>query len=187
MLLGIKGDKLPVRQEIEYMVKMLQEDYGNLPIGELDLAFELMVKNKLDENPETYQNFSVLYLSRMLGSYARFITAHYVEEVVVIEPARQIEPEKVDIDFIYQVYKKSRDKDFRRIFMALDAFNFILKNNLYNFNPDEIYQEVVNHIKYSVIDSATKRAAKELIEDDDKMEFMCRRLVVKKYFDTLNQ
>lgn len=187
MLLGLRGDKLPTKPEVEYMVTMLQEDYGNLPIGELDLAFELMVKGKLDENPETYQNFSVLYLTRMLSAYARFVVANYQEKPKELPQLENIDyrTHEIDLDFIYEVYKESKDKDFRRIFMALDAFNFIFKNNLYNFNVDEIYDEVVKHIKYSVVDSATRRAAKELMADDNQMEFMCRRLVVKKYFDTL--
>ena len=184
LLLGLKGDKLPSMPELQYMVNMLKEDYGHLPIGELDLAFELMVKGKLDENPETYQNFSVLYLTRMLSAYARFVVANYQEKPKEL-PQIEYKPEEIDLDFIYQVYRDSKDKDFRRIFMALDAFNFIFKNNLYNFNVDEIYDEVVKHIKYSVVDSATRRAAKELMADDNQMEFMCRRLVVKKYFDTL--
>lgn len=186
LLLGLKGDKLPSMPELQYMVNMLKDDYGHLPIGELDLAFELMVKGKLDENPETYQNFSVLYLTRMLSAYARFVVANYQEKPKEL-PQIEYKSEEIDIDFIYQVYKDSKDKDFRRIFMALDAFNFIFKNNLYNFNVDEIYEEVVKHIKYSVVDSATRRAAKELMADDNQMEFMCRRLVVKKYFDTLKQ
>lgn len=185
MLLGLRGDKLPTKPEVEYMVNMLQEDYGNLPIGELDLAFELMVKGKLDENPETYQNFSVLYLTRMLSAYARYVVSNYQEKPKEL-PQLENKTEPIDLDFIYKVYKESKDKDFRRIFMALDAFNFIFKNNLYNFNVDEIYEEVVKHIKSSVVDSASRRAAKELMADDNQMEFMCRRLVVKKYFDTLN-
>lgn len=184
LLLGLKGDRLPSKPELEYMVNMLKEDYGHLPIGELDLAFELMVKGKLDENPETYQNFSVLYLTRMLSAYARFVVANYQEKPKDL-PQIEYKAEEIDLDFIYQVYKDSKDKDFRRIFMALDAFNFIFKNNLYNFNVEEIYQEVVKHIKYSVVDSATRRIAKELLQNEEQMEFMCRRLVVKKYFDTL--
>ena len=186
LLLGLKGDRLPSKPELEYMVNMLKEDYGHLPIGELDLAFELMVKGKLDENPETYQNFSVLYLTRMLSAYARFVVANYQEKPKEL-PQIEYKAEEIDLDFIYQVYKDSKDKDFRRIFMALDAFNFIFKNNLYNFNVEEIYQEVVKLIKLSVVDSATRRAAKELLSNEEQMEFMCRRLVVKKYFDTLKQ
>lgn len=183
MLLGIKGDKLPVRQEIEYMVKMLQEDYGNLPIGELDLAFELMVKNKLDENPETYQNFSVLYLSRMLGSYARFITAHYVEEVVVIEPARQIEPEKLDIGFIYEVFRKE-PVPFYDVFMGLTAFNIIRKENLFNFNIEDTLKKTIQAVKHSGWD---RKKIKEILNDEEMLENLCRKLVVYEYFLTLNK
>jgi len=71
ILLGIKGDRLPSEFEMDYMAKMVKVDYANLPIGEFELAFDLMIKDKLDERAETYQNFSALYLSRLMGSYAR--------------------------------------------------------------------------------------------------------------------
>ena len=111
MLLGIKGEKLPTQVEIEYMVKMLQEDYKNLPIGELDLAFELMAKNKLDENAETYQNFSVLYLSKMLGAYARYVRANYEEQKKELKQIEQPKIEDIEmVEFAFDCYKKSKDK-----------------------------------------------------------------------------
>ena len=75
ILLGVKGERLPSEFELNYISKMMKVDYANLPIGEFDLAFELCAKNKLDEVAETFQNFSVLYLTRMMGSYARWIRA----------------------------------------------------------------------------------------------------------------
>jgi hypothetical protein len=145
MLLGIKGDRLPSQPEVEYMVKMLQEDYGNLPIGELDLAFELMAKNKLDENPETYQNFSVLYLSRMMGSYARFMTANYVE---VIPESKQIElpKEDLDIDYIYQIYLKN-PVSYEDIFMGLSAFKIIHEQKLFEYDTNHILNLTISEIK----------------------------------------
>lgn len=56
LLLGIKGDRLPTDFELKFMIQMMRQDYGNLPIGEFELAFDLIVKDKLDENSETYQN-----------------------------------------------------------------------------------------------------------------------------------
>jgi hypothetical protein len=186
IILGIKGDKAPSDPEIAYMVDMLQKDYGNLPIGELDLAFELMAKNKLDENPETYQNFSVLYLSRMMGAYARFVRANYVEPK---NEFIQIEQPKLDtqemFDFALDIYKKSKDKGFDKIFMALEVFKHILKNKLMEFNYSEIYNLTLNKLKERIIDRESKNKINEILRDEDQLENMCRRMAVKIYFDSL--
>jgi hypothetical protein len=186
MILGIKGDKVPTKPEITYMIDMLQKDYGNLPIGELDLAFELMAKNKLDENAETYQNFSVLYLSRMMSSYARYVRANYQEPK---QEFIQIEQPKLDnkemFDFALDIYKKSKDKRFDSIFMALDVFNYILKNKLTEFNYSEIYNLTLNKLKERIIDRESKNKINEILRDEDQLENMCRRMAVKIYFDSL--
>jgi len=186
MILGIKGEKIPTIPELDYMTNMLQTDYGNLPIGELDLAFELMAKNKLDENPETYQNFSVLYLSRMMGAYARYVRANYQEPK---QEFIQIEQPKLDnkemFDFALDIYKKSKDKRFDSIFMALDVFKYILKNNLTEFNYSEIYNLTLNKLKERIIDRESKNKINEILKDEDHLENMCRRMAVKIYFDSL--
>jgi len=186
MILGIKGDKAPSKPEIAYIIDMLQKDFGNLPIGELDLAFELMAKNKLDENAETYQNFSVLYLSRMMGSYARYVRANYVEPK---QEFIQIEQPKLDnkemFDFALECYRKSKDKRFDSIFMALDVFIYVLKNNLMEFNYSEIYNLTLNKLKERIIDRESKNKINEILRDEDQLENMCRRMAVKIYFDSL--
>ena len=186
IILGIKGDKAPTEPELAYMINMLQTDYANLPIGELDLAFELMAKNKLDENPETYQNFSVLYLSRMMGAYARFVRSNYVEPK---QEYKQLEQPKLDtqemFDFALDIYKKSKDKSFDKIFMALEVFKHILKNNLMEFNYSEIYNLTLNKLKERIIDRESKNKINEILKDEDQLENMCRRMAVKIYFDSL--
>jgi hypothetical protein len=186
IILGIKGDKAPTEPELAYMINMLQTDYANLPIGELDLAFELMAKNKLDENPETYQNFSVLYLSRMMGAYARFVRSNYVEPK---QDFIQIEQPKLDtqemFDFALDIYKKSKDKSFDKIFMALEVFKHILKNNLMEFNYSEIYNLTLIKLKERIVDRESKNKINEILKDEDQLENMCRRMAVKIYFDSL--
>jgi hypothetical protein len=186
MILGIKGEKIPTIPELDYMTNMLQTDYGNLPIGELDLSFELMAKNKLDENPETYQNFSVLYLSRMMGAYARYVRANYQEPK---QEFIQIEQSKLDtqemFDFALDIYLKSKDKSFDKIFMALEVFKHILKNNLMDFNYSEIYNLTLIKLKERIIDRESKNKINEILKDEDQLENMCRRMAVKIYFDSL--
>ena len=71
-MLGMKGDKLPTESEMVNMYKSVIDEYPNLKIGEIALAFDLAAKGKLDVEVETYQNFSMLYLHRILRSFARY-------------------------------------------------------------------------------------------------------------------
>jgi hypothetical protein len=186
MILGLKGEMIPTPPEVNYMVDMLQKDYANLPIGELDLAFELMAKNKLDENPETYQNFSVLYLTRMLGGYARYVRSNYVEPKVELKQIEQPKQEDTDlIEFAYECYKKNNNKRFDNIFMALDIFKYIRKNGLMDFNYKEIYDETIYELKLRIIDRDSKNKINEILKDEQQLENMCRRMAVKIYFDSL--
>jgi hypothetical protein len=145
-----------------------------------------MAKNRLDENPETYQNFSVLYLSRMMGAYARYVKANYVEPK---QEYKQLEQPKLDtqemFDFALDIYKKSTDKSFDKIFMALEVFKHILKNNLMEFNYSEIYNLTLIKLKERIIDRESKNKINEILRDEDQLENMCRRMAVKIYFDSL--
>lgn len=185
VLLGIKGERLPTEFEMKYMSQMLKVDYAHFTIGELKLAFDLMIKNKLDENPETYQNFSALYLSRLMSSYSRWAYKHYVEEK--IEPAKQLASPEVDedsiLDMSFNIYK--RNKDWNHIFMGLKCFKILYKRNLINDIQGTLQrtEEAIKN-KYLYAGHKEKKEMKRLLEDDDYMELACRRKAVSEYFDT---
>jgi len=172
ILLGVKGERLPSEFELNYISKMMKVDYANLSIGEFDLAFELCAKNKLDEVAETFQNFSVLYLTRMMGSYARWVRANYVPEP--IQETKQIEAPKVSDDEIlqtsFEIYK--RNKDWSR--GLITDFEGTLERT-----------ENAIREKFRYADHKEKKEMKEILEDDEKMELNCRRMAVAEYFKTL--
>ena len=186
ILLGIKGERLPSEFEMSYISKMMKVDYPKLPIGEFDLAFELCAKNKLDEVAETFQNFSVLYLTRMLGSYARYARAHYQHEY--IPETKQIDVPQVDEDEIlkdsFDIYKLN--KDWEHIFMGLRCFNIIYKRGLVtDFEGTLKRTEEAIKQKFKYADHKEKKQMKEILEDDEQMELNCRRMAVAEYFKTL--
>ena|GEM_PF-1084644 len=187
ILLGIKGDRLPSEFEMDYMAKMVKVDYANLPIGEFELAFDLMIKDKLDERAETYQNFSALYLSRLMGSYARWAYKNYVEEK--IEPEKQLAAPEVDEDEIlkmsYDIYKKN--KDWQHIFMGLKCFNIIHKRGLITDTEATLKKtEEAIRKQYTYASHKERKEMNRLLEDDEYMELACRRMAVAEYFDKLN-
>ena len=186
LLLGIKGDKLPTQFESTYMVQMMRQDYPNLPLGELDLAFELMAKNKLDENPETYQNFSVLYLSRLMTSYARWAARQIYEHKN--DEVKQISGPQVDEDEIirmsYDSFKRTRK--FDEIFMALKTFNILHSRGLIITDPDIVVPLVEIELNKRIDSPKMKKEINRIINDDDQMELYCRRMAVSLYFKSLN-
>ncbi len=186
ILLGLKGDKLPSEFEMDYMAKMMKVDYANLPIGELRLAFELMIKDKLDEKAETYQNFSVLYLSRLMSSYARWAYKNYVEEK--IEPEKQIEAPKMDDDQVlnmsFDIYKKN--KNWNYIFMGLKCFNILYKRGLITDFEGTLKrtEEAIRKDYLYASHKERKEIEEKIKEDDEFMELSCRRKAVSEYFDS---
>ena len=56
--LGVKADKMPNNADLLLMYKSIMEEYPNIKVGELSLAFDLAAKGKLDIDAETYQRSS---------------------------------------------------------------------------------------------------------------------------------
>lgn len=189
LLLGIKYTNLPSDFEMTYMVTMLKKDYAMLPNGELNLAFELCAKDKLDEVSETYQNFSVLYLSRMMGAYARYVKKLDIpQEKVNALPPIQVSDDDV-IKMSYEYYRGKQD--WEHIFMALKVFRILHERKLISTKPEDI-DNVVNKVeevyKSRIAFSRTKderEKYKEEYNDEENMELQCRRMSVALYFDKL--
>ena len=144
------------------------------------------IKNKLDENPETYQNFSALYLSRLMTSYARWAYRHKIEEKPVEQ--KQIEAPKISDDEILQmsidIYKKN--KDWEHVFYGLRCFNILYKQNLItDFEGTLKRTEEAIKKKFLYASYKEKKEMNELLEDDEYMELACRRMAVAEYFDNL--
>ena len=187
-MLGMKGDKLPSQPEMVNMYKSVLEEYPNLKIGELSLAFNLAAKGKLDMEAETYQNFSMLYLHRILRSFARYGMQKLSEikpkkEESKWQPREVMDDEKVALAL--ECYKKFKQWD--NIVFGIDSFKIIYNRGVLKFNSVEIVKEVKELMTAKMMKSHTytKQDIRALMEDDDYMEHQCYRLVLSKYFDTL--
>jgi hypothetical protein len=184
ILLGIKAEKLPTEFELTYMVQMIRQEFTYLPIGELSLAFELAATNKLDTEAETYQNFSVLYFSRMMSSYARWAAKQIYEVKQVV---KELPIPNVDEDELIQMsldsYRKTRQ--FDQIFMSLKVFNILHKRGLINFDAEDIVLQAEIELKRRITDNVSRKEIKKILQDDDQMELTCRRIALAEYFKTI--
>jgi hypothetical protein len=185
--LGIKGDKIPNKEELSVMYKSIVEEYPNIKFGELSLAFDLASKSKLDMEAETYQNFSVLYLHRLLRAFARYGMQKLNEIKPVAEsnwqPRFVTDDEKIETAF--DCYKKFRIWD--SIVFGVDVFHILHKRGNIIVTPSETYEKVLTAMSEKMFEGSRqdKIDIKNKMKDDDYMEHQCYRMAVSQYFDKL--
>jgi hypothetical protein len=185
--LGIKGDKIPNKEELSVMYKSIVEEYPNIKFGELSLAFDLASKGKLDMEAETYQNFSVLYLHRLLRAFARY----GMQKLNEIKPVENInwqprfitDDEKIETAF--DCYKKFRIWD--SIVFGVDVFYILHKQGKIIVEVDDTYDKVLKAMNEKLFEGSRqdKIDIRNKMKDDDYIEHQCYRMAVANYFDKL--
>jgi len=185
--LGIKGDKIPNKEELSVMYKSIVEEYPNIKFGELSLAFDLAAKGKLDIEAETYQNFSMLYLHRLLRAFARYGMQKLNEIKPVQEsswnPRFVTDDEKIETAF--DCYKKFRIWD--SIVFGVDVFHILHKQGKIIVEVDDTYDKVLKAMNEKLFEGSRqdKIDIRNKMKNDDYMEHQCYRMAVSQYFDKL--
>lgn len=185
--LGVKGDKIPNKEELSAMYKSVSEEYPNIKLGELTLAFDLASKGKLDIEVETYQNFSILYLHRLLRSFARYGMQKLNEIKPVAEskwqPRFVTDDEKIETAF--DCFKKFRQWD--NIVFGIDVFHILHKRGKIIVTPTETYEKVLTAMNEKMFEGSRqdKIDVKNKMKDDDYLEHQCMRMAVSEYFTKL--
>lgn len=182
LLLGIKGSNLPDTLTMQYMVTEVKSQYTGLRIGELMLCFQLASRGRLDFDAETYQNFSVLYLNRMISAYHRWAIKQVdaTPEKKPLPPPTPVTDDEI-VQMAFDNYK--RNKNPMQIFMALRAFEILYKKGEINFATDIVIHETKKYLMSQIIDRATKKEIFDIMNDEDMMEMSCRRIALSMYFN----
>jgi hypothetical protein len=184
--LGLKGDKLPGEKEMGLLYKSIIEEYKNIKIGEVALAFDLASKGKLDMEAETYQNFSVLYLHRILRAFARYgiVKLNEIKPVQQEQRSHQIVTDREKLEIAWDCYKKFRKWD--SIVFGLDVFKILHQEGKIVVTPAATLQKVRSAMNDQMITGSSRRKAEiaSLLNDDDYLEHQCYRMAVADYFDT---
>ena len=182
--LGIKGDKIPNKEELSVMYKSIVEEYPNIKLGELTLAFDLASKGKLDMEAETYQNFSVLYLHRLLRAFARY-GMQKLNEIKPLEESKwnpRFISDDEKIETAFDCFKKFRQWD--NIVFGVDVFKILHKRGNIIVTPSETYEKVLTAMNEKMFEGSRqdKIDIKNKMKDDDYMEYQCYRMAVADYF-----
>jgi hypothetical protein len=186
--LGIKGDKIPNKEELSVMYKSIVEEYPNIKFGELSLAFDLASKGKLDMESETYQNFSVLYLHRLLRSFARY-GMQKLNEIKPVEQESKWQPRYISddekIETAFDCYKKFGIWD--SIVFGVDVFHILHKQGKIIVEVEDTYDKVLKAMNEKMFEGSRqdKIDIKNKMKDDDYMEHQCYRMAVADYFTKL--
>ena len=185
MKLGLKGDKLPNEAELAIMHKSVTEEYPNIKIGEITLAFDLAAKGKLDVEVETYQNFSMLYLHRILRAFARYGMAK-LNEIKPEKPSSwnpQPVPDDEKIEICFDSYKRFGQWDC--MVFQLQVFNILHKRGEIIVSPTKTLQKVKKMMQDQMITGSgrKKNEIAQQLNDEDYLENQCRRMDVADYFD----
>ena len=182
--LGVKGEKLPSNEDLLIMYKSIMEEYPNIKIGEISLAFDLAAKGKLDIEAETYQNFSMLYLHRLLRAFARYGMQKLNEIKPVAESKWQprfiSDDEKIETAF--DCFKKFRQWD--NIVFGVDVFYILHKRGNIIVTASETYEKVLAAMTEKMFEGSRqdKIDVKNKMKDEDYMEHQCYRMAVSEYF-----
>jgi len=77
VMLGIKHT--PSVDEWAIYVREITTYHKFLTVAEIELAFTLAIRQELNFDPETYQNFNLLYLNKMLSAYKQWAIQQHRE------------------------------------------------------------------------------------------------------------
>ena len=186
--LGVKGEKLPSNEDLLLMYKSIIEEYPNIKIGEISLAFDLAAKGKLDIEAETYQNFSMLYLHRLLRAFARY-GMQKLNEIKPVEQESKWQPRFVTddekIETAFDCYSKFRQWD--NIVFGIDVFHILHKRGKIIVEVEDTYDKVISAMNDRMFKGSRqdKIDIKNKLKDDEYMENQCYRMAVSQYFDKL--
>ena len=185
--LGVKADKMPNNADMLIMYKSIMDEYPNIKIGEISLAFDLAAKGKLDIEAETYQNFSMLYLHRLLRAFARY-GMQKLNDIKPVEeskwqPGFITDDEKIETAF--DCYKKFRIWD--SIVFGVDVFHILHKQGKIIVEVEDTYDKVLKAMNEKMFEGSRqdKIDIKNKMNDDDYMENQCMRMAVSQYFTKL--
>jgi hypothetical protein len=186
--LGVKGDKMPNNADLLIMYKSIMEEYPNIKIGEISLAFDLAAKGKLDIEAETYQNFSMLYLHRLLRAFARY-GMQKLNEIKPVEKESKWQPRFVTddekIETAFDCYSKFRQWD--NIVFGIDVFHILHKRGKIIVEVEDTYDKVISAMNDRMFKGSRqdKIDIKNKLKDDDYMENQCKRMALADYFTKL--
>jgi polyhydroxyalkanoate synthesis regulator phasin len=178
--------------------QFIVKNYPQITIEEIDLAIDLSLTDKLDVDVRTFNNFSPMYVSRILNGYIEHrkrlyheIYSRKVKEEEIKQMQKKATPQEerdLTIEIIRDFYNKYKtDGYIDDVFNIL--YNYLKKSK--KLNPSkEVIDEAIKYGKIKAEEHINSYFADVFIKErPDKKELenrYARNYCVCKFFDTLN-
>jgi hypothetical protein len=188
-LLGFKN--YPDKQEMVVIEDFIRTSYPKYTVQEFRIAFKMAVQGKIDCSTEHYEKFSPKFIGQVMYAYTK--KANEVRKMV--KPIlKEIEPPKLTDEeivlFSQKEWLESARNDFNRVFNADKVFGILLKEGKLKFEPSEMLQIIKtvrldNQYRLNKMSLLDGKEFSKLIKDDTYLDTQCKKLALKRYFESL--
>lgn len=141
VLTGVRP--LPLKDETKLFVEYISEHFYRLSIMEIDNAFKLATSGSLDIDAEHYQSFSVIYISKIINSYKRYIGKYILdyqnqldEQETKVDSPSEDEKLKLLIESILENFENFK-KDPSYNHFGYISYDFLKNLGLIEISPEE--------------------------------------------------
>jgi len=160
------------QEELFMNITFIRENFNELNLVDINEAINLSLKGDLNIDVEHYQNFTPLYISKILKAYKEYrgkIIYDIRESISKIEnqPVEPTLAEKVDItkSSLLAMYKSREDKRFHDYGGV--TYDFIKRNQLMMFTKS-LVAEAMDYGKKETIKNTRKSAYKDVVLGTNK-------------------
>ncbi len=160
-------------------------------IQEFRIAFKMAVQGKIDCSTEHYEKFSPKFIGQVMSAYTK--KANEVRKMAkpilsAIEPPKLTDEEIVS--FTQKEWLESPRNDFNRVFNADKVFAILLKEGKLKFEPSEMLEIIKtvrldNQYKLNKLVGIDAKEFSKLIKDEYFLDTQCKKLALKRYFESL--
>jgi hypothetical protein len=199
ILIGLRKQHQPSNFELKVLLEYLRENYSKYAGVEIQVAFKLAVKGKLDiDSVNPYDQFSIPYFEKIMQGYRKFVNQAFEDE-----------PDPIPVQLPYTISKEEklqeiesyRNSTLRTSLLPPYLYDWIMEFNLVELSDDEkskMYGKATKIRQSELYDEAMERGDfreyKRFMKlkadhfkdiqptDTASIEFIYRRLIVKKYY-----
>ena len=188
-LLGFKN--YPDKEEMIIIEDFIRTSYPLYTIQEFRIAFKMAVQGKLDCSTDHYEKFSPKFIGQVMLAYTK--KANEIRKN--LKPiVKEIEPPKLTDEQIVSFTKKewleSARNNFNKVFNADKVFEILLKQGKMTFEPEEMLQIIKtvrldNQYRLNKMYGQDAKEFNKLMKDDKFVDTQCKKLALKRYFESL--
>jgi hypothetical protein len=188
-LLGFKN--YPDKEEMIVIEDFIRTSYPKYTVQEFRVAFKMAVQGKLDCSTDHYEKFSPKFIGQVMVAYtkkANEVRKNLKPILSAIEPPKLTDEEIVS--FTQKEWLESSRNDFNKVFNADKVFEILLKSGKLSFETEEMLKIVQtvrmdNQYKLNKMSVLEGKEFSKLIKDETYLDTQCKKLALKRYFESL--